>query len=685
MLLAGADFDIESMQRAPDGTFWFGEEFGPFLLHTDVTGKVLEAPIPLPDLANPGKEVRSPQNPFNEEAGAVRIMNAVHAHAQKHGNTRTPVFSPYNVMLKYDDPQQGVKSDPNAHYARGKNSPSDLKLAASDVFDIQSIKSAGYPIVTWTVDTKERMLELMKAGVTGIISDRSDLLLEAVKEFDANGDGVPGDFLDADGLIDVNKFDAQGHRGSRDLRPENTLPAMEAGLDNLMATLETDNGLTRDGVLVVSHDPYVEAAKCRRADGSPYSEQTQVLIKDLTAAEIQSRFICDNLFRGPQQKNDRALSPVAVAFAAEHRLLDPYVMPTTQQLFGFVKFYEAYYKSGAGMAHPEAQKRWKTAAKVRFNIETKINPRSDNDNLGNVYKERTFGPASFAHALGGLITANGMEQRADIQSFDFRSLILVQEKFPKIRTVYLFGDFPIFNGPDTDDGTNLQDENGRNTPWLAGLYWPYRVTVAEQPFRAERSGGFEGMAISPNGRRLYPLLERPLAGDDAKTLLIHEFDITHRQYTGKQFKYPLDARGTNIGDFILTDNKQGLVIERDGTQGDLQGFKQIFRITLNGDGAAVEKTPLVNLMNLKDPFGISQPVLPGDIGTGANFAFPFVTIEDVVIIDRKTIGVINDNNYPFSVGRHVGSKQPDDSEFILIELDEKLYEGRKGEDKGANE
>jgi hypothetical protein len=55
--LTGADFDLESVRRAKDGTFWFGEEFGPFLLHTDATGRVLEAPIPLPG-------VQSPQNPY---------------------------------------------------------------------------------------------------------------------------------------------------------------------------------------------------------------------------------------------------------------------------------------------------------------------------------------------------------------------------------------------------------------------------------------------------------------------------------------------------------------------------------------------------------------------------------------------------------------------------------------------
>ena len=56
-LLTGADFDIESFREAPDGTFWFGDEFGPFLIHTDRHGKVLERPYPLPG-------VMSPQNPF---------------------------------------------------------------------------------------------------------------------------------------------------------------------------------------------------------------------------------------------------------------------------------------------------------------------------------------------------------------------------------------------------------------------------------------------------------------------------------------------------------------------------------------------------------------------------------------------------------------------------------------------
>src|SRR5262249_17522305 len=162
-----------------------------------------------------------------------------------------------------------------------------------------------------------------------------------------------------------------------------------------------------------------------------------------------------------------------------------------------------------------------------------------------------------------------------------------------------------------------------------GLFWPYRVTTLDHPFRSQTSGGFEGMALSRNGKKLFPLLERPLTGGEANTLLIHEFDLASRKYTGGRYKYPLSARGTNIGDFILFTQKGGLVIEREGSQGDLNGFKAIYKIEFPQQfGQAVKKTLVVDLLNIKDPFRISGTGLPGDVGLGERFAFPFTTIED---------------------------------------------------------
>ena len=656
--LTGADFDLESMQRAPDGTLWFGDEFGPFLLHTDATGKVLEAPIPLPDFDHSGQQIRSPQNPFNEESSAVRVMNAVRNHARRFGNVKTPVFSPYHVMLVDGNPAVD-------HYARGAVPPSGSGLApaASDIFDIDSLHRAGYPVVTWTVNDPARMAALIVLKVDGIISDNPKLLYEAA---------VAAGFVGADGLIDATRFDAQGHRGGRDLRPENTLPAMEVALDWFMTTLETDCALTKDFVPVLSHDPYLMAQKVRRADGAPYDFADEKLIKDLTFAQVQSQYIADKVFRS-LQLNTHALSPVTQAFVASRGLMDPYVVPSLQQMFDFVRFYVDHYRTGAGSGHPDAGKRWKNAARVRFNLETKINPSHQLDEHGRVFSSRTVGPLPFSLLIAGTIAVNGLHERADVQSFDFRTLLWTQRVFPSIRTVYLFGDFPIYadrSNPDSDDSTNLQDEFGANTPWLAGLPWPYRVTRLDRPFRATRSGGFEGMAISPNGKKLLPLLEKPLVGDEAKTLLIHEFDLKHRVYTGIRHRYQLEAGGTAIGDFQLFQNKRGLIIERDESQGILTGFKRIYEVTLGAPEAYVDKEQAVDLQAIHDPHAISLPGRGGDVGLGTTFSFPFQTIEDVIIFDRKRIGVLNDNNFPFSKGRNPGL--PDDNEFIILELDRPL-------------
>jgi len=134
-----------------------------------------------------------------------------------------------------------------------------------------------------------------------------------------------------------------------------------------------------------------------------------VLIKDLTVAQLQSTFVCDKVFRGPDQKNDPALSPVSVAFATSRGLMNPYVMPTLQQLFNFVTFYTDYYRTGPGSSHPDANRRWRNAAKVRFNIETKINPRQE-------FANRTIEPKPFARIVARTIMSNGLEDRADIQS-----------------------------------------------------------------------------------------------------------------------------------------------------------------------------------------------------------------------------------------------------------------------------
>jgi glycerophosphoryl diester phosphodiesterase len=93
-----------------------------------------------------------------------------------------------------------------------------------------------------------------------------------------------------------------------------------------------------------------------------------------------------------------------------------------------------------------------------------------------------------------------------------------------------------------------------------------------------------------------------------------------------------------------------------------------FEIELGAPGTAVRKTLLVNLLDIQDPDGISSPGLPGDVGLGPTFAFPFETIEDVVFLGGNRVALVNDTNYPFSVGRHVGAALADDTELIVVDV-----------------
>lgn len=184
-----------------------------------------------------------------------------------------------------------------------------------------------------------------------------------------------------------------------------------------------------------------------------------------------------------------------------------------------------------------------------------------------------------------------------------------------------------------------------------------------------RSQGFEGTAISPNGKTLYPMLEGALINDpDQQRRLIFEYDLRRNAYTGVQYQYRVDAPGNAIGDLTALDRNRLLVIERDGAQGTTAVFKRIFVIDLRRTDARgfLVKREIVDLLALRDPDLLSLPARPGDIGLGDPFAFPFVTIESVLPLPNNRLLVINDNNFPFSTGRN--PTQPDDTEFIIVRV-----------------
>ena len=201
---------------------------------------------------------------------------------------------------------------------------------------------------------------------------------------------------------------------------------------------------------------------------------------------------------------------------------------------------------------------------------------------------------------------------------------------------------------------------------LPGVFAPENAYRGATPANIGGSRGFEGMAINKAGDRLYTLLEGTVTGDAAKTLRINEFNIDANAYSAQSWVYKLSADGTNIGDMTAINDHEFIVIERNGATATGGGtpFKKLFKVDLSKVGAdgTVEKTELVDLMNIADPNDLN-----GDGST--TFTFPYVTIENVHVIDAHTLLVVNDNNFPGGGGRALTS---DNTEFLKIHLDDAL-------------
>ena len=215
-------------------------------------------------------------------------------------------------------------------------------------------------------------------------------------------------------------FDLQGHRGARGLAPENTLEGFALALSIGVTTLELDLAVTRDDVLVVSHDRSLNPDHTRGPDGK-FLEAEGPAIRALTLAEVQ-RYDVGRLKPG---------SAYAAGFP-QQRPIDGARIPTLSALFDQVR------RSGADHA--------------RFNIETKITPTSGAE---------TPDPDAFATAVATAIRTAGLTARASVQSFDWRTLVALKRIAPEIERVCLTAEALNFD-------TIKRGEPGPS-PWTAGL------------------------------------------------------------------------------------------------------------------------------------------------------------------------------------------------------------------------
>ena len=212
-------------------------------------------------------------------------------------------------------------------------------------------------------------------------------------------------------------FDIEAHRGGRALRPENTLQSFANALSMGVDTLELDMGVTKDGVIVVSHERGLNPDLARAPDGHyvphgiPYVKLTLAEVKQYDVGQIRPG--SDYAARFPDQ--------LAVPGTR---------IPTLAEVFELVR--------RSGDRH------------VRLNIETKIDPN---------HPDESPDPEHFVALVLDLLRRENFVDRVMIESFDWRTLLLVQKQAPTIPTVYL---------------TQVQQPEAnmyldRPSPWTAGF------------------------------------------------------------------------------------------------------------------------------------------------------------------------------------------------------------------------
>ena len=222
------------------------------------------------------------------------------------------------------------------------------------------------------------------------------------------------------GFVTARALEIQGHRGARGLLPENTIPAFERAIELGVDVLELDLGLTRDGVPVVHHDRALEPERTRDATGAWLAPPGPFLnMLDLAA-----------------------LSEFDVGRAAPGSKIAK-------------RFPEQVPRDGTripALAEVLALGRRPGADGIRFNIETKLTP---------LAPEETAGPEEFATAVVAVLRAEGMIDRADLQSFDWRVLHAARKLAPDLATVCLTAERRWID--------NILRGRPGPSPWTAGF------------------------------------------------------------------------------------------------------------------------------------------------------------------------------------------------------------------------
>lgn len=247
------------------------------------------------------------------------------------------------------------------------------------------------------------------------------------------------------------RFDLQGHRGARGIKPENTIPSFLAALDNGVTTIELDVVITKDNQVLVSHEPFMSPTICLDSAGNEFKEERKFNIYKLTYEEIKL-FDCGSKGHPgfPEQEKGLVHKP----------LLQDVIVAVENYIKNFTKY------------------------EVDYNIEIKSTREGDKKNHPPIEE--------FSDLVFGVVDQYLPWQRVVVQSFDFRVLRYWHTKHPNVRLAMLI------------ENIKSVDANLMELGFKPSIYSPYYKLLKEQQVEYLHSLTVDGAEKPKTKMRVIP-------------------------------------------------------------------------------------------------------------------------------------------------------------------------------------
>lgn len=229
--------------------------------------------------------------------------------------------------------------------------------------------------------------------------------------------------------VNYDVFDLEAHRGGRDVRPENTLYSYAYAIELGATSIECDMQLTKDGQIVMSHNPILNSDITRDENGN-YIENNKYDIRLMTVDELKKFDV------GVMDPNCGEYYDLhgKTQFTYDAKI------PTLEELMQLIQSYGD--------------------KNIVLNIETKSYP----DPVSAGYKNNAD-PKKFVEVFNNIVKKYDMEDRVVLQSFDWQTLIEMKKLNPNISTSTLWQEQPSWGR----DSESLRRYEKKKSPWLSGL------------------------------------------------------------------------------------------------------------------------------------------------------------------------------------------------------------------------